>query len=273
MERNKPEAALTQGCFCHNHTMWKKMLQFKLDERRSWACNDCRTYLYAKCQNTWSDYEAYLGGGNMAKPLILFAFWDVMAGIYAHHEPEDKSLLWKESDGTFVQEKIDAIKVKLKELSKEDSRYENFRVIGPTSGKIVNDEKALKVLLESFADKLRLGVEPKVFAHNIRPKYRNKLAHTYSPELKGGTYSSGPRPMDFGQLLGEVHNYEGTVVVVDEGVFRIDGVAMLRDTDVICDQLQGLIKDEFTEDESRRSLDWLGLIDREIAAAGEESSD
>lgn len=137
----------------------------------------------------------------MAKPLILFPFWDVMAGIYAHHLPSSENILWTVEDAQRVEDAFQQAKALLVEKAKIEPLIKHLRPLKPKVGDIVSAEKALKVFLEEFKEHATLGVEPKYFAHTTRPQYRNKLAHLYSPKLNGGTCSLSPSPASFGQIL------------------------------------------------------------------------
>lgn len=237
--------------------MHTDMLITRFKERRAWACNDCRTYLFAKAQTAWRCHESWLGGGNMAKPLILFAFWDVMAGVYAHCQPLDSGLIWTVEQA----EKVEGYKKKINEFIDKEAESEmlvkKLRLLEPRVNDILHAENALKVFLEEFKDVTLLGVEPKYFSHTVRPKYRNKLAHMYAPMLNGGTYSTSPSPEDFSEVLKCVKEHKGPVVLNENNIEMVNGVAMLRDTDTLANALIQNIQTSFTEDQAKSALNWL----------------
>lgn len=253
--------------------MFKEALVSALDQRRQWACNDCRTYLFAKSQTGWRDHQDWLGGGNMAKPLILFAFWDVLAGVYAHHLPAEEGLIWSESDMAAVSEFSEPIKDQIEVAKTSNSAVGKLYLSVPRIGDIVQVGKVLEKFLKEFSSSVHLGVKPSYFARKIRPDYRNALAHMYSPRLNGGTYSTEPTPAYFDHLMHWIANYPDPVVVDDEGTKKINGCAMLRDSERLANALIQNVMNVFTEDESQAGLAWLGLIDRSVEESSASNSD
>lgn len=200
----------------------------------------------------------------MAKPLILFAFWDVMAGIYAHHAPGSMKLIWTTKEAAAIEGAAEKMGKLCTDEMDSEILVKHIRVLKPKIGAILSEEKALKVFLERFGQFAILGVEAKYFAHTIRPHYRNKLAHMYSPKLSGGTYSLQPRPTSFDEIMHIVANYPEPVVRREDGIDRIDGVAMLRDAEQLSDALIQEIQNSFTESQAASALTWLGIIDQQV---------
>jgi len=208
------------GLFCYSSHMRKENLVRQLEIRRQWACNDCRTFLFAKSQLGWRDHETLLGGGNMAKPLILFAFWDVMAGIHAHFLPADERLIWTSEDEKAVESLRESFSMakrtwlderSIGDLSNEEKRslqwqQKSLRFNRLEVGDIIDPPKALQLFLVAFQDHIHIGAAPAEFAQQIRPRFRNKLAHMYAPKLNDGASSSSPQPLFFDALLHSIAN-------------------------------------------------------------------
>lgn len=205
----------------------------------------------------------------MATALILFAFWDVMAGVFAYDMPRSEKVIWTSADEASVSNQFKALKKYHQELRQEirkgtgsdNTCFERILILKPKLGE-VNAPKALQKFLEFHNRRHRLGVDVNYFAHTVRPKYRNKLAHMYSTPLNTGAGSFSVSRTDFKKVIQKITQHSEQVVgkkIEDDGSITeyIDVIAMLRDTDNLARGLLEQITTQFSEESCDLALRWL----------------
>src|ERR1700677_3043179 len=111
-----------------------------VQERARWACHDCWTYVFAKTQAEWGTYTHTLGGGNMAKPLILFPLWDFLSAVNASTISTDRGLVWTEKDATLLEPAVTQLNALRDQLAKNEKKVSKLRLTAPKLGQIVDDQ-------------------------------------------------------------------------------------------------------------------------------------